>query len=193
LCCFPLVAQVEIGAAPVDTKIVKSVLGRRAAKAVNAWTVVLRNTSSTTVIVSEDAVMRELLHMQPIGGKMLEQYIRRVAGTSPLARAGRVTMDMALLASFLGAGGTIAMNDSWLAALAGFAAHAPHISERITSTDVPVLANFGELRSSWPVKLGPGQAGSSYIFTAYQKDRDAGTVMHFSIDTSRMEGVRYVE
>lgn len=159
--------QVQLSLTPMPQAAVRRMLGRRVAKVAGIYLVSAENLSTSTVSISEAAVLRRVPQITPLdSGVTMAQLVADAQARSALERIAGFGGDASTGVSFLGTGNVIKLNTAWTVGLAAAGFALPYTVKRIQGAEKPVQANFGKLAWTVPLVLAPGGAGTAHVFAA---------------------------
>ncbi len=135
-------AQINLTVTMVSDEIATAMLGKKIAKTVQLYLVTIENTSAEPVLLPQSAVVKRLqTTMMPVDSRIVRMMASQVDQSSWQKRVGRVISDLARLASFLAAGGMIAIGATGLQVATGVVALSPYIVQRVQGESPNILGS----------------------------------------------------
>lgn len=190
LAALPLWAQISVAVTPMPRAASQRLLGKRVANAVMMWSVSVENVGTEPVSVSPSAVLRRVANLQPYDHATVALLIEEGSRNSGWARAGRAVEDGAKVGAFLAASKQIRWGPDALTGWTAFLVFAPYVLQRFQGAAVPAGANFERLAWVTPLQLGPGESGSTHLFSAFWSEP---TMIEFVIETGKAAMRRSVQ
>lgn len=167
-----LSAQVQVSVSLIPNAAARRLLNRRAANVVSPWIGTARNSGADRVLLTESAVLAQMVRYQPLDHAAMSLLIADAAQYSLLARLARGGQDLTSLGAFI-ATQKASLASPWPAVMAGVAWGGPYLVGRIKGIERPVADSFAALSAGWPLTLEPGSTVGFHVFTARQPDATA--------------------
>lgn len=167
-------AQVNLSITPIPDEATTRVLDKSLSKVLTLYLVTAENQGGESVMLLESVVIKRMQGItEPVDHTLVQMLITEGDRNSWQSRGGRVIADLAKVASFLTAGGIVALGHTGLEAALSINALGPYFMSQLRGIAPPVQANYNQIAWTGPIVLHEGETAVRYVFGAKQKAKIA--------------------
>ena len=190
-------AQISLNITPIPDEATTRVLDRSLSKVLTLYLVTAENQGAESVMLMESVVLKRMQGItEPLDHQFVQMIITEGDRNSWANRGGRIIADLAKVASFLTAGGIVALGHTGLETALSVNALGPYFMTQLRGIAPPIQANYNTIAWTGPIVLHEGETAVRYVFAAKQRAKiapgrggSAGVNYQFTIQT---EGLRKI-
>ena len=167
-------AQISLNITAVPDEATTRVLDRSLSKVLTLYLVTAENSGPESVMLMESVVLKRMQGItEPVDHTLVQMIISEGDRNSWANRGGRIIADLAKVASFLTAGGIVALGHTGLETALSVNALGPYFMSQLRGIAPPIQANYNTIAWTGPIVLHEGETAVRYVFAAKQRAKIA--------------------